>query len=200
MEETYRFTRWFVQSWSRVALPLSLGLLLFSPFILRGTGFLPFLVFLHVPVYMIHQYEEHAHGRFRDFVNQTLGGGKLILTDQAIFWINILLVWALDLCVLYATFYWATTLGLIAAYLTFVNGLSHISIALVQRRYNPGLWTSIVLFIPLGGITLVALSTATHATLSDHILGLGCALLGHAFIVMYIRRKIDSVKVKEALQ
>ena len=38
-----------------------------------------FLVFLQLPVHMFHQYEEHAHGRFRDFINQMIGGGKPIL-------------------------------------------------------------------------------------------------------------------------
>ena len=200
MNDTYRFTSWFIQSWSRVGLPLSIILLLLSPFLLKGIGVILFLVFLQLPVYMFHQYEEHAHGRFRDFINQMIGGGKPILSDTAIFWINILLVWVLDLCILYVAAYWNSSLGLIAAYLTLVNGLSHVIVAIVQRRYNPGLWTSIVLFLPFGGASIVILTMATQAAILYQVVGLVSAIVVHAIILIYIRRSIHSLKVKEAVE
>jgi len=200
MNDTYRFTSWFIQSWSRVGLPLSIGLLLLSPFLLKGIGVILFLVFLQLPVYMFHQYEEHAHGRFRDFVNQLIGGGKLILSDTAIFWINILLVWLLDLCILYIAVYLNSAFGLIAAYLTLVNGLSHVILALVQRRYNPGLWTSIVLFLPLGCASIIAITLATQAAIGYQFVGLVSAILVHAIILVYIRRSIHALNVKGALE
>jgi hypothetical protein len=198
MNDTYRFTSWFIQYWSRVGLPLSIVLLLLSPFLLKGLGVILFLVFLQLPVYMFHQYEEHAHGRFRDFVNQMIGGGKLILSDTAIFWINILLVWVLDLCILYIAVYWNTSLGLIAAYLTLFNGLTHVIVALVQRRYNPGLWTSIVLFLPLGAASIVILTMTTQAAILYQVVGLVSAILVHGIILIYIRRSISSLNMKGA--
>lgn len=200
MNDTNRFASWFIQSWSRVGIPLGIVLLLLSPFLLKGIGVILFLVFLQLPVYMFHQYEEHAHGRFRDFINQMIGGGKLILSDTAIFWINILLVWVLDLCILYIAVYWNNSLGLIAAYLTLVNGLSHIIVALVQRRYNPGLWTSIVLFLPLGAASIVILTMATQTAILYQVVGLVSAILVHGIILIYIRRSIHSLKVKEAVE
>jgi len=200
MNDSYRFTNWFIQSWSRVGLPLGIVLLLLSPFLLKGIGVILFLVFLQLPVYMFHQYEEHAHGRFRDFINQMIGGGKLILSDTAIFWINILLVWVLDLCILYVAVYWNSSLGLIAAYLTLFNGLTHIIVALVQRRYNPGLWTSIVLFLPLGAASIVILTMATEAGILYQVIGLVSAILVHGIILIYIRRSMHSLNVKEAVE
>ena len=200
MNDSYRFTNWFIQSWSRVGLPLGIVLLLLSPFLLKGVGVILFLVFLQLPVYMFHQYEEHAHGRFRDFINQMIGGGKLILSDTAIFWINILLVWVLDLSILYIAVYWNSSLGLIAAYLTLFNGLTHIIVALVQRRYNPGLWTSIVLFLPLGGASIVILTMATQAAILYQVIGLVSAILVHGIILIYIRRSMHSLNVKEAVE
>ncbi|MGZ3629031.1 MAG: HXXEE domain-containing protein [Ktedonobacteraceae bacterium] len=200
MNDTYRFTSWFIQSWSRVGIPLGIVLLLLSPFLLKGIGVILFLVFLQLPVYMFHQYEEHAHGSFRDFINQMIGGGKLILSDTAIFWINILLVWVLDLCILYIAVYWNSSLGLIAAYLTLVNGLSHIIVALVQRRYNPGLWTSIVLFLPLGAASIVILTMASQAAIFYQVIGLVSAILVHGIILIYIRRSMHSLNVKEVVE
>jgi hypothetical protein len=136
---------------------------------------------------MLHQYEEHAQGKFKDFINHMLGGGKEILGDQAIFWINILLVWVLDLCVLYIAYYVNLALGLIAAYLTVFNGLLHIVMAIALRRYNPGLWTSIVLFLPVGGYAIYAITRNTNASIGYQLIGLGAAILGHAVIILYIR-------------
>ena len=57
------------------------------------------LVYLQMPIYMLHQYEEHADDRFRLWVNNMLGHGD-VLTPIATFWINSLLVWVLDLVAL----------------------------------------------------------------------------------------------------
>jgi len=45
---------------------------------------------------MIHQYEEHAHGRFVEIFNSTIGGGRRVLTKVSAFWINIRGVWLLS--------------------------------------------------------------------------------------------------------
>ena len=47
------------------------------------------LVALQLPLYMIHQYEEHDADRFRIFVNQLVGHGRDVLTTKAVFMINI---------------------------------------------------------------------------------------------------------------
>lgn len=51
------------------------------------------LVALQLPIYMLHQYEEHDADRFRIFVNQLAGGGRDVLTRKAVFLINIPGVW-----------------------------------------------------------------------------------------------------------
>src|SRR5438270_773910 len=38
-----------------------------------------------------------------------------------------------------------------------INGLSHAVTGLRTARYNPGLWTGILLWVPLGALTLVRL-------------------------------------------
>jgi len=41
------------------------------------------LLYLQLPIYMLHQYEEHAGDRFRLWVNNTLGHGRDVLTPIA---------------------------------------------------------------------------------------------------------------------
>jgi len=190
MPATYSFTTWFRANWSRAALPTAILLFLLSPFLLRGISVALWLVFLQLPVYMLHQYEEHAHNAFRDFVNRMLGGGKVVLGDTAIFWINIGGVWALDMALIYLAAYVNSVFGLLAIYLTLVNGLLHIVMAVAQRRYNPGLWTSIVLFLPVGGYALYRVTQDTRPALAAQLLGVGVALLIHVAIVLYVRLNI----------
>jgi hypothetical protein len=52
-------------------------------------------IFVLLPIYMLHQYEEHDGDRFRLYVNRTVGNGTDVLTPAAVFVINIGAVWIL---------------------------------------------------------------------------------------------------------
>jgi hypothetical protein len=145
------FYDWAVRNWAKASLPIGIMLLLVSPFIYRGVGNEAFLVYLILPV-MIHQYEEHAEGGFKSFVNRMTCEGVEVLGDRAIFWINILAVWFLGLAVLYLTAYVNPMIALLAGYLTAINGLLHAVRGAVLRRYNPGFWTSSFYFCPLAAV------------------------------------------------
>jgi hypothetical protein len=172
---------WFVrdQHWARVGLPMAVILLLLSPLFAPALGVAAFLVFLQLPIYMLHQYEEHGHGAFKAFVNATRPLDAPPLSDRKIFWINILGVWVVDLVALFVARFGRSAYGLVAPYVAVVNGLLHIGMALRQRRYNPGLWTSLLLFIPIGGGAIVGISRACAASKRHHGIGLAGALLLH---------------------
>lgn len=190
IDRSYRFAPWFLENWSRAGLPAGMLLLAVSPFLFHGLTLPLFLIFLQLPIYMLHQYEEHARGAFRAFINHEIGGDRDVLTNAAIFWINVPGLWLVDLFVLYLAVYVSPALGLIAVYLTVLNGLLHLGMALAMRRYNPGLWTSAVLFLPIGGYALYLLSRLPDATLGAHALGLGVAILIHALIIVFIRARL----------
>lgn len=191
IDRSYRFAPWFLENWSRMAPPAALLLLALSPLLLyHGLSLALYLVFLQLPVYMLHQYEEHAHGAFRAYINQFVAGGRDALTNTAIFWINIGGVWVMDLIVLYLAVYITPALGLIAVYLTLLNGLLHIGMALGARRYNPGLWTSLVLFLPASLYALTVLARLPSATAGMHTLGLGVALALHVVVFITIRTRL----------
>ncbi len=188
----YRFPIWFVHNWSRAGLPLAIVLLLLAPLLLNAMSSAVFLTYLLLPIYMIHQYEEHAHGKFKDFVNALLAHGQEKITDVPIFWVNIVGVWAVDLVALYGAAYIYPPLGLIAAYPAVVNGLLHVLMTVRQRRYNPGLWTSILLLLPVGGCSIYTISQSTGATPVDHVLGFGFAIVLHIFTIVYLLRCANS--------
>ncbi|MEO1207352.1 MAG: HXXEE domain-containing protein [Pseudomonadota bacterium] len=140
------------------------------------------MTFLALPVYMIHQYEEHDDDRFRRFVNTHIGGNQEILTLGDVFWINIVGVWAVIIASVWLAWEAHAGYGLIAAYLLLINAAVHIAQAVKMRQYNPGLATAVILFLPLGSFLLWLL--AGKAGLIHHVIGAGFVFALHAAIVL----------------
>lgn len=196
-ERSFRFAPWFVENWSRAAAPTAVLLLALTPFLfVRGLSLPLLLVYLQLPMYMIHQYEEHSHGAFRAYVNHYVAGDYDALTNTAIFWINILGVWGVDLVAFYLAVFVAPTLGLIAVYLTLVNALSHGVGAIIARRYNPGLWTSLILFIPIGAYAVNVFVHTQGVSLIGHAIALGIAIALHVVIFVTIRARLVRLRGK----
>lgn len=102
-------------------------------------------------IYMIHQIEEHLWpGGFRQFANARVfksGDDDWPVSEGGVALVNVGYVW---LPILLAALFpgplrW---LGLAFVGMTLVNALTHIVATIRLRAYNPGLITSIVLFLP----------------------------------------------------
>jgi Protein of unknown function with HXXEE motif len=181
--------RWLIREWPYAAIFTAAFLVVLLPFF--GTLGLPLvLIYLQLPLYMIHQFEEHDQDRFRKFVNQTIAGGREAFTPLSIFVINSLGVWVIDLLVLYLAFYVDLSFGLVAIYLPLLNSIGHVAFTIALRRYNPGLWTSLFLFLPLGSWALYVVSKASHAGWQAQAASIGAAVLLHAVIFAYIKLRL----------
>jgi hypothetical protein len=90
MTDRFRFGSWIVENWSRMALPFAVVALCSLPIFANSSNLPLILTYTLLPVYMIHHYEEHAHGRFVELNNSTIGRGLEVLTRTSTFWINIL--------------------------------------------------------------------------------------------------------------
>jgi hypothetical protein len=161
-----------------------------APLVFRYAGIPLGLIYLQLPIYMLHQYEEHAGDRFRLWVNNMLGHGQEVLTPIATFWINSLLVWLLDIIALYLACFVDLSLGLIAIYLPMLNAWGHIIPALIKKQYNPGLITSITIFLPGGIFSTYLVSRAASSVWEDHLLALGVAIAVHGTIIAHVRRRM----------
>lgn len=189
MAEKFRFYDWFVDNWARASLPLAIVLFIISPFIYQGIGLAPFLVYLTLPFYMLHQFEEHAGGQFKAFVNKTVGRGREVLSDRAIFRINVIVVWLGTMVVLYLCVYVSIIWGLLSGYLVAFNGIAHIITSIRMRRYNPGLWTSVFVFLPLGIYIIYLITTTSDAGWLYNVIFLVVTVLLHAMILINVRRQ-----------
>jgi hypothetical protein len=102
-------------------------------------------------IYMVHQIEEHLWpGGFRQFANRYVfrsGDSNWPVDIDGVALVNIGYVW-LPLALAIAFPEQLRWIGLGWVALTLVNGISHIATSVRFRVYNPGLVTSIVLFLP----------------------------------------------------
>lgn len=148
-------------------------------------------------VYMAHQIEEHLWpGGFRQFANAHVfksGRDDWPVTVAGVALINIGFVWLpIAAAALFPNGLRWIGLGWIG--LTFVNALSHIATSIRFRSYNPGLVTSIALFLPF---TVWALAReVAEGVLSGAgvAAALGAGALLHVpvaalFVVPYMREK-----------
>jgi hypothetical protein len=165
-------------------------LLLALPGLIYRLGWNSFLslAYLQTPVYMLHQVEEHARDRFRTFLNQEIYNGVEALTPVAVLWINIPGVWGITFVSLCMAVFVAAGWGFIGAYLIAVNAIVHLVWWGGMRKYNPGLWTAILLFVPLSILTFWK-SAGIQATWLNHVVGLAVAIGIHAAIVIQTGRR-----------
>jgi len=150
---------------------------------------LAWLAWLPTPVYMIHQFEEHGIdllGRHYAF----LGSLCQLLGYHAACPVPVSFITAVNLPLVYVSLPLAAILGrrrplvaLSAFAVSTVNAVAHIGPGIVLGRYNPGMLTGILLFVPLsvwairiavtrykigrpGVVVMVASGVAVHVVLA----------------------------------
>jgi len=178
---------WLNRHWVAAALCMGIVLLLLAPVLRLAWEPALLLIFLQTPIYMLHQVEEHTGERFKHFVNEKVFGGLPVMTAESILWINIPGVWGVTLLSLYAAAFIGLGWGLAAVYLVLVNAVGHLAGSIATRAYNPGLWTSLALFLPVGGYALWCASANPTVTVTHHLTGLAIALAVHAAILIHAK-------------
>ncbi|MEM9887893.1 MAG: HXXEE domain-containing protein [Bacteroidota bacterium] len=154
-----------------------------------------FVSILMLIAYIIHQYEEHwidlfgNYYAFYDFNNNfilsALGAPESSLrplTKESIFVINTALVWLVG-----AMAIWKSPKHLFPAIamasIIVVNGIVHILAAIVNLNYNPGLLTSIVIFVPLYFLFVRQVLSSSAVSKKQVIAGMVWAFLAHVIMV-----------------
>ncbi|MDB5506132.1 MAG: hypothetical protein JWR75_770 [Devosia sp.] len=143
------------------------------------------LVFLALPIYMLHQYEEHDADRFHRKINQVFGKGRNVLPSGAIFIINIPIVWGVN-AISFAAATFDLGWGLIALYTLIANAVVHIAQAAVSRAYNPGLITAVALFLPLGIFGAIEITRTVPVSSTQQMVAVALAVGAHVAIQAYV--------------
>jgi hypothetical protein len=181
--------RWLVDEWQwpYAGALVAVFLLAVLPLWWDATDTALALVYAALPLYMLHQLEEHAGDRFRLAINARFAGGREALTRPATFWINAGGVWIVDVIALWLAYHVDLAIGLLPIYLMGVNALTHIATAVAARAYNPGLWTAIGVFLPVSVWGAIEIGDAADAGVGWQLIGLAFALAVHAAIMGHIR-------------
>ena len=187
---------WLVTEWQWPKAALFCGVIvtLLLSAMLPKLGLMYFFIAMTLPMYMVHQFEEHYHNRFCLMLNEKIGKGKVVLTPKDVFWINSLWVWVVDLIAIALAFLVNPLIGLIPAYFMVLNGILHCLQAIRFRSSNPGLITSLLLFFPIGGYTIYLLSNLPDNCWQYQAAGMGVAVIGHAAILLQAGLRIRSLK------
>ena len=77
----------FADHWVTAAFWMGIMLILLIPVL--HSDLAPLLIYAQLPIYMLHQVEEHSDDRFRTFVNERIFLGAEALTPAAVAVINI---------------------------------------------------------------------------------------------------------------
>ncbi|MEM9148264.1 MAG: HXXEE domain-containing protein [Pseudomonadota bacterium] len=162
---------------------LAFVLLALMPLLTQDWPVAEILVFLALPAYMLHQWEEHDGDRFRSFVNRRLAGGAEGLSLRDVFLINVVFVWWAMAGILWLMRAVDPGWGVMAGYFLLINGAAHLGQLMVLRVANPGIYTGAALFLPLGAAILWSSSSAG---LGQHFTSIATVLGLHALIVVRV--------------
>jgi hypothetical protein len=187
--------------WPAMCLPMAIYITLVLVSSMHALGLLIFLIWLQFPIYLLHEFEEHAYpGGFKNFVNHEVfgisGAVDMPLNDKNIFWINIPAIWILFPLGAILAQQVNPSIGAILPYFGLFNATIHIIALIVKRKYNPGLGASIILNYPTGIYTLIVMHQHQLLTLSTNIYSFLIALFSHIAIVLFAATKYKRYKAK----
>jgi Protein of unknown function with HXXEE motif len=136
-----------------------------------GLNMYQWLLWLHLPIIMIHEFEEYIFpGGFKNFFNTSTIFSPHELQDETpvseayIFFVNPVLIW--PWAIIGAVFYTLPWIGFSLIIFQFViNNVQHAVLFQLKRKgYNPGLFTTLFVLIPY--CTLVTWYVIANNTLT----------------------------------
>lgn len=180
---------WLYDNWAKLSLFLAIIATVFIYIFINPYNLLLFLIWIQLPIYLLHQFEEHNWNGFKNYVNKTVfkvKEGNFPLNDKIIFWVNIPIVWVLMpiFSVLSSV---NIIFGLWIPYLAVFNSLTHVIVSVRNREYNPGLLVSSILGIPAGIYALIIFYSYIQVPVLISALSIFFAVLLHIIVFSSIR-------------
>ncbi|MCH2214799.1 MAG: HXXEE domain-containing protein [Flavobacteriales bacterium] len=180
--------KWLYNNWHKSTIFIAIYVLIFLLLFVLQSEFSLFLIWLQFVVYLFHQFEEYIlpGGFVKFFNNKMLGSNneKYPLDDKASFWINIPIIFiAYPLSAILAGNI-DISIGIWTAYFSIINAISHVGM-FFKHRYNPGLFVSIFLNIPVGIYTIYYFRSENIISTSEHAIGLVIGLLVQMAVMIF---------------
>jgi len=176
-------------NWAKLSIFLAIIVTVLIYIFVKPDNFVLFLIWIQLPIYLLHQFEEHNWNGFKNYINKAVfkvKEGDFPLNDKIIFWVNIPIVWILipifaglsSVNIMY---------GLWIPYFAVFNSLTHVIVSIRNREYNPGLIVSLILGIPVGIYALFIFYSYIQVPVLISILSIFFAILLHVIVFGSIR-------------
>lgn len=181
---------WLYTNWAKLSLFLAVIAAVPIYIFIKPENFLLFLIWLQLPIYLLHQFEEHNWNGFKNYVNRNVfkvKEGDFPLNDKIIFWVNIPIIWIL-IPISSGLSFANIMFGLWIPYFAVFNSLSHVIISVRNREYNPGLLISLILGIPVGIYALIIFYSYIHVPALISAISIFFAVVLHILVFSIIRR------------
>ena len=186
--------KWLVNNWYKATIFAAIYSLLFIFLFVYKQDFALFLIWLHVPVYLLHETEEFVFpGGFPEMMTEMLvGKGHEVsyALKKAGFWINVpFIFFGFPFVAALATLL-GLSWGMYVVYFTLIATFPHLISAVKDKRfYNPGMFVSIFLNLPVSIYTIYYFASHNLIPVSAHMIGLGLAVGAMAGPMVFQMRK-----------
>jgi len=184
---------WLYNNLAKLSIFLAIIITILIYIFIKPYNFLLFLIWIQLPVYLLHQFEEHNWNGFKNYINRNVFKVKEVdfpLNDKIIFWVNIPIVW-----ILIPIFSVLSSLnvmfGLWIPYFAIFNSLTHVIVSVLNREYNPGLFVSLILGIPVGIYALIIFYSNIPVPILISALSIFFAILLHVIVFALIRKNYN---------
>jgi hypothetical protein len=181
---------WFYNNWAKLSVLLAIIVTVLIYVFIKPENIVLFLIWMQIPIYLLHQFEEHTWNGFKNYINKKVfkvKKGDFPLNDKNIFWINIPIIWIL--MPIFAGLSSVNIMfGLWIPYFAVFNSLTHVIVSIRNQEYNPGLLVSLVLGIPVGIYALIIFYSYITVPTIISIISIFFAILLHVIVFGYIKR------------
>jgi hypothetical protein len=180
--------KWFIKNWPNSTPFLAVYLTVLLVLFVMERNFALFLIWLQLPIYFFHEFEEYIlPGGFLAFFNTKMLGSpkpEFPLDEVGSFWINVPIIFiAFPLSAILATQF-GLIFGIWTAYFSVINSVAHV-VMFIKHRYNPGFIVSLLINIPIGIFTIWYFAAHHLISVSAHITGLLIGLAVQGAIMFY---------------
>ncbi len=175
-EHESQMMKWLANNWYKATIFAAIYSLLFIFLFVYEKSFPLFLIWLHVPVYLLHEFEEFVFpGGFPEIMMEGIAGKGHPVSyalKKAGFWVNVpFIVLGFPFVAALATLL-GLSWGMYPVYFTLIATLPHFVSAVKNKKfYNPGMFACVFLNVPVTVYTIYYFVSHDLVPVSAHVIG-----------------------------
>lgn len=173
--------KWLIHNWYKATVFAAIYSLIFISLFVYERSFALFLIWIHVPVYLLHESEEFVFpGGFPEMMMEGMAGKGYEVSSaimRAGFWVNVPFIFLGFPIVAALSTLFGLSWGMYVVYFTLIATVPHFVTAVATKKlYNPGIFASVFLNLPVAGYTIYYFVSNDLVPASAHVIGAALAI------------------------